>query len=288
VTEKPSLILRFDQEPKAKQAFGHKRLLLHNSTQDRSFVRWKLATELFLKADLPAPRLNFAQVQVNGRELGLYNLIQPTDKPFLAQHFASDEGNLYEGSNHDVEDKLEQDSGDTTQNQRDLQALAGACGEPNLQGRWDRLKATLDLDRFASFVAMEVLVGHHDGYSLDRNNYRIYHDPQTKCMVFIPHGMDLVFRHAELPGNGRWRGTVARAFMETKPGQELYGQKLSQLAQLVYGTDALSKRVAALAAILRPHLAQNPEARSEFEAAIQELTQVVQRRTKAASGTVRH
>jgi spore coat protein CotH len=142
---------------------GHNRLLLDNSSQDGSFLRWKLASELFLKAGLPAARVNFAQVKLNGRDLTLYVLIEPTAKVFLTRHFGSSAGNLYEGSNTDVEDKLDLDSGDPATAQRDLQSLASACREPNLPRRWDRLREILDVNRFAAFMALEVLICHHDG-----------------------------------------------------------------------------------------------------------------------------
>lgn len=63
ITEKPNFTVRLDLNSDGKKAFGHKRLLLNNSSQDRSFLRWKLASELFLKAKLPAARVNFAQVK---------------------------------------------------------------------------------------------------------------------------------------------------------------------------------------------------------------------------------
>ena len=36
----------------------------------------------------------------------------------------------------------------------------------------------------------EIFAVHRDGYSMDRNNYRIYNDPGSNQMVFIPHGFD--------------------------------------------------------------------------------------------------
>jgi spore coat protein H len=279
ITAKPNFMVRLDQGAVGKQTFGHKRLLLDNSSQDSSFIRWKLASELFMNAGLPAARVNFARVKLNGRDLGLYVLVEPTDKAFLSRHFGLGTGNLYEGSNTDVEDKLEQQSGAPDPEQRDLQALASASREADLQQRWDRLEATLDVNRFASFVALEVLICHHDGYSLDRNNFRIYHDPKTDRMVFIPHGMDLIFDRADcLPSRGRWRGTVARGFMETAQGRQLYRLRVAELAKMVYGSDQLEKRITSLAAFFREHAAQVGPAQGELEPHIAELERIVQTR----------
>lgn len=95
--------------------------------------------------------------------------MEPSDKVLLKCQFGSATGNLYEGSNTDVEDKLELDSGDVLNTQLDLKALANASREPDLKRRWVRLQTTLDVERFASFMAMEVLICHHDGYSLQRS-----------------------------------------------------------------------------------------------------------------------
>ena len=276
ITGKPNFMVRLDQGSAGKQAFGHKRLLLDNSSQDRSFLRWKLASELFLKAKLPAARVNFAQVKLNGRALGPYLLVEPTDKVFLQEQFGSATGNLYEGSNTDVEDKLELDSGHASGTQPELKALASACREPDRKRRWIRLQKVLEVDRFASFMAMEVLICHHDGYSLDRNNYRIYHNPKTDRMAFIPHGMDLIFDRPDLPLDGGWGGTVARAFMETPEGRSKYIQRVAELAKLAYGSDDLEKRIESLSGFLRASgIGQVP---AELEASIAELQKSVRRR----------
>jgi spore coat protein CotH len=46
------------------------------------------------------------------------------------------------------------------------------------------------VDRFISFIAMEMLTSHWDGYAAAVNNFRIYHDPKTDKLVFITHGLD--------------------------------------------------------------------------------------------------
>src|SRR4030095_12026026 len=151
---------------------------------------------------------------LNGRELGPYLIVEAANRDFLARHFRSAKGNLYEGSNNDVEDRLEQDAGNRSGAQTDLKALARGCREPDLAKRWQLLNRRLDVEKFVSFVVMEVLICHRDGYSLDRNNFRIYHDPTTDKIVFIPHGMDLIFGNPKASLEPQFNGTVAKAVME--------------------------------------------------------------------------
>ena len=62
----------------------------------------------------------------------------------------------------------------------------------------EALGKAVDLDRFLSFWAAEVLVGHWDGYTGDRNNYHFYREPGGP-FVFIPWGVDDTFHLKDDP-----------------------------------------------------------------------------------------
>src|SRR5262249_53937329 len=155
----------------------------------------------------------------NGKDLGLYVLGEAVNKEFLAQHFSRTKGNLYEGSNADITDKLEKDSGDESKDQKDLKALVTALKEPDPAKRIKNVAALLDVDRFISFAATEVFVVHRRGYTMDRNNYRVYNDPGTNRLVFIPHGMDQLFGKPDAPLLPQWKGIVAKHVFDTPEGK---------------------------------------------------------------------
>ena len=111
---------------------------------------------------------------------------------------------------------------------------------------------------------------HHDGSSLDRNKLRIYHDPSTDKMVFIPHGMDLIFDDPGRDLEPQFRGTVARAVLETAQGRQLYQQRLKELGQLAYGTEELSARARELVTLLQPAFAGERQRRN-FESSASQL-----------------
>jgi hypothetical protein len=251
IDDKPSFSLKLSSDASKGFFGGREKVLLNNSSQDRSFLRWKVASELFLQAELPAARVNFATVTLNNKKLGLYLLVEGTDKQFLEGHFGSASGTLYEGSNQDVNDALEVDFSAKGTDHSDLRTLAQTCDEADLEERWKNLKAKLDTERFAAFLAMEIIVGHHDGYSLDRNNFRIYHDPGLDRLVFIPHGLDLIFPPRPIPTDPRCAGLVASAFLETPQGRELYERKFRELGTMIYGdTEGISKRINTLLNII--------------------------------------
>ena len=95
---RPSLKLHFAKYPEVdgRTYSGMKRMTLNNDRQDPSHTHQSMSYALFRKAGLTAPRCNHAQVRVNGTDLGIYSNVEPIKKPFLARHFASDDGNLYE------------------------------------------------------------------------------------------------------------------------------------------------------------------------------------------------
>src|ERR1044071_614705 len=96
----------------------------------------------------------------------------------------------------------------------------------------------LDLDRFISFMTMEVLIGHWDGYCLTRNNYRIFHDRAADKLVFLPHGMDQLFGLRRSLADGsvlpQMRGMVATGVMQTTSGRQRYLARMNYLATNIF------------------------------------------------------
>ncbi|WP_419864928.1 CotH kinase family protein [Candidatus Poriferisodalis sp.] len=199
---KPSLKLRFDKYIDGQSlAGGMNRMTLNNSVQDPSILNTCLAYRVFAAAGNPAPRCNFATVSVNGADLGLYVHVEEFKAPFLSHHFGSAEGNLYEGTVSDFtpefrgtfEKKTNEDADDWS----DIDAVVAALRDPSDAGL-EALGEIVDLDRFLSFWATEVLVGHWDGYAGDRNNYWFYRVPDGR-FVFLPWGTDGTFHLSDDP-----------------------------------------------------------------------------------------
>ena len=199
---KPALKLRFDKYVDGQSLGGvMERMTLNNSIQDPSMVNTCLSYRVFAAAGNPAPRCNFATVSVNGKDLGLYVHVEEMKAPFLSRHFESAEGNLYEGTVSDftatyrgtIEKKTNTDAADWS----DIDAVVAALQDPTDAGL-KALGEIVDLDRFLSFWATEVLVGHWDGYSGDRNNYHFYREPDGP-FVFIPWGTDDTFHLRDDP-----------------------------------------------------------------------------------------
>ena len=164
------------------------------------------------------------------------------NKRFLKQHFNDASGNLYEAYLGDVDQRMDQDNGDDL-SQSDRLRLFAATQVKDPKVRWEELQRVLDVDRFASFLAMEMLLAHWDGYGLHTNNYRIYHDPRTDRMVFIAHGLDGVFKRSHVSVKPPLRSVVGRAFLQTPAGQAFYQRRLETLFTNVFRPDVLTNRL---------------------------------------------
>jgi spore coat protein CotH len=261
VDDNPCLTLNFDKLAPGQSFHGYHKISLNNSVQDRSYLTEKICRELFESAGVPAPHAGFATLELNGRDLGLRVMVEGYGKHFLKRYFENTSGNLYDGGFcEDITSNLAVNSGDDPTDHSGLRALIAAIGpQPDPDQRFARLEQTLDMDRFISFVAMDVMTCDWDGYAMNHNNWRLFHDKGANRMVFFPHGMDQMFgverttpQCSILPP---MHGKVAHAVMATQEGRHRYLERISQLYTNVWHVDALLKRVDQLNAVLRPAIA---------------------------------
>jgi hypothetical protein len=214
-----------------------------------------LCGELFLAAGVPAAQASHARVVLNGEDLGLYVLKEGFDKGFLRRYFKDSSGNLYEGGFlREITEPLQRNSGSGPLDHADLKRLAQAAEEPDPAKRLARLEEVLDVDRFLSFMALEMMTCHWDGYTMKRNNYRLYADPLTKKIVFFPHGMDQMFRDASFSIMPSGEGLVAGAILSTRLGRQRYFERFSFLATNVFRVDVLTNRIHEIDARIRPFM----------------------------------
>jgi hypothetical protein len=242
IDEKPSLAVKFDEFATNQHYRGMSKLMFNNSVQDSTYVAEMLATQLFRDAGLPAARCTHARVQLNGRDLGLYVVTEAMNKQFLKQYFADASGNLYEAYLLDINTRMEQDGG-TPGDQSDVRALYAASSISNPAERWRQLNKVLDVDRFVSFVAMEMLTTHWDGYAIHTNNYRIYHDPKTDKFTFITHGIDWAFRRPNISIQPPMKSIVGRAVLSTPEGKKLYDERIGTLFSNVLKVAVITNRI---------------------------------------------
>jgi hypothetical protein len=138
-----------------------------------------------------------------------------------------------------------------------LKAVNAAAIEPDHTKRVTRLRATLDLEPFISLTALDVLMWNWDGYAMNRNNYRLFHDLDSNRLVFFPHGVDQMFWKRNGPIVTGRSGLVVKSLLETAEGRRLYLERFAQLRATVFDVKAVTNEIARLTARLHPALAKN-------------------------------
>ena len=286
---KPALKLRYDKYVDDQSLGGVMgRMTLNNSVQDPSMINTCLTYGVFAAAGSPASRCNFATVSVNGRDLGLYVHVEEIKAPFLARHFATAEGNLYEGTVSDftpefrgtIEKKTNEDADDWS----DIDALVAALQDPSEAG-WEALADIVDLDRFLSFWATEVLVGHWDGYAGNRNNYWFYRDPGGP-FVFLPWGTDGTFHLeddpnpfddiSDPPPSVLALTAIPDRLYNDDYWRARYVDRLKHLLEVVWDEEALLASVDEMAAIVQEHALA--EVRAEAAADAERVRRFIEKR----------
>lgn len=280
--DKPSLTLNFDKFAPGQRFHGLDKIHLNNSVQDTTYLCEKLSRELFRDVGVPASRVGHAEVRLNGRALGFYILVEGYNKRFLKRHFASVKGNLYDGgSGGDITKPLEVDSGENPNDRSDLDALIAAVRERGASSRVARMSAHLDVDRFLSFAAAEVLLQHWDGYCMGPNNYRVFHDADQDKLIFLPHGLDQtlgVRRKTQSSITPPWGGLVARGLLGTPEGRRRYLNRLEQILNQHFKEEVIQAKVDRWAEAIRPSAAAGLIDRFRFQASINTLkTRITER-----------
>lgn len=217
---KLSYKLKFDKYQKGLRFRGLERLNLHSMIRDRSKMREFLSYGIFRRMGIAAPRVNYAELYVNGEHLGLFAMVEEIDEAFLRSRFPEgSEGNLYKDVWITGATSREFDEGlRTNEDDPDHTGLLRATAEfeeasdeslPEVFSHW------MDEERFVNFIEVEQAMLNWDGpltfrhktsepRSAYRNhNFYLYQPTPTSKFRFIPWDMDNSLRGIHLRIDGR-------------------------------------------------------------------------------------
>ncbi len=183
----------------------------------------------------------------------MYVLKEGFDRPFLKRSFPDPTGNLYDGGFlQDLDAELEKDEGKGPDDRSDLRAVVAAASDPDPASRLRRVESLVDMDAFLTFMAMERMTCHWDGYTNTANNYRIYFDPRQGKAIFLPHGMDQMFGD---PAMGLFEPSdkiVAGVVTQNTALRRRYRERLEKLVPLMSPATGLLRRIDEIDRRLRP------------------------------------
>ena len=233
---------------------------------------------------MPAPRVAPVRVLVNGALFGHYLNVETVDRRFLARHFGSNQGMLYEGTywcQLEAGNVHDDDSGCLTrefhpdpcdgtpapdadpQDYTPLRSLIARLDALPVDGFYPAVTEILDFDHYLSMWAVEALLSHWDGYSYRIvNNYRLYHDPAVDRWTIIPSGLDQTFQAGTVDA---WNptGRIATRCLAEAPCRAAFAARLRE-ALAVFEDMQLEAQRQRIVAQLMPLLAAAPG--REFDA----------------------
>ena len=200
--------LDFDQfedqypETEDQRFFGFKQLSFSSNFHDSSYLREKVAADLFREAGVPSAETAFYAVTVDYGEgpiyLGLYTAVEVVDDTLIETQFEDDQGNVYkpEGSGATfAEGSFSEASFDKETNQdsadySDILALYDALHSDKRNSdpeSWRQdLEEVFDVDGFLNWLAVNTTIQNWDTYGVMNHNYYLYNDPDQGRLVWIP------------------------------------------------------------------------------------------------------
>lgn len=183
---KPQFVVRFDGADDDARFFGMRRLNLEANADYGAPIRDRLAMWLMRETGVHASRVAHAHVTVNDENYGVYQSIEPIDDLFLAYHFGSPVGNLYDDL---CELKTNNDSGHQDEYFEFMEMLEGANLTSNLDALQAKLLETVDMDAVLDLIAVEIVLPTVDNVKDGGGNLYTYQTVGGK-FLYIPWDMD--------------------------------------------------------------------------------------------------
>lgn len=212
---KRSLNVSLDLVDSKQRLYGYKTLNLLNAHEDPSFMHSVLYSQI-ARTYIPAPKVNFVKVVINGESWGLYSNAQQFDKVFLKENYPSDKGTrwkvtgspggggglTYSGDNvEDYKRRFEIKSGDNEKAWKALIKLCYTLDKTPVDQLEKALEPMLDIEGTLWFLALDVALINGDGYWVRASDYSIYLDEKGKFHI-LPHDMNEAFQPPMGPGMG--------------------------------------------------------------------------------------
>ena len=273
VSTRPSIKIRFDRWEKKQDFYGLDQLTLNNNVQDASQLHQYMAYWLFERAGTPSPRCNFALVTVNGEKLGIYSNVESIRGPFLDRVFKGRKGKLYEGYAGDFSEdpesfaRIVRKNGKPGAGRKTLKRFLAVLQDARTGLR--EIEKHIDLEAFITFWATEVLIGHWDSYSGNRNNYYIYQEPRKDRLYFVPWGTDSIFWdpgpfiQQPVPKSFKAVGALCARLWKIPEVQHRYRREMRRLLDEVWIEEEIRAEVERVQKLLEPHLTVDSQRRND-------------------------
>jgi spore coat protein H len=271
----------------AKQHFhGAHQINLHSMYTDKSFLREKLAWDLFADMNELAPGASYAGLTLNNTPQGLFLAVDRVDKPFLKKHGRPISSLYNAGGYYSLGDFTVQPEGllelyypkeigdtDDYDELKDLMAVINATPDSTFG---DMLDSLFDMRSVYNWFAGNILMMAGDSYN---KNYYLYHDTTeaTYEWVIIPWDYDLSFGLSGDLAFAYPQSLLNDGFSCTFPPlagpnnvlkdrlwkipelREQLRLRVDTLLRTVFTEERMDRRIDSLAALIKDEVAMDPQ-----------------------------
>jgi spore coat protein CotH len=182
--------------------YGFKQLSLKNNFEDKSFIREKVASDLFREFGLVSPRTAFYSVYIDYGEgekyFGLYTLVEEVDDTVIKTQYSNSQGNLYKPEDKgasfaagsfsvsDMNKKTNEAENDYSDVQQLYTIINSSERETAYDGWKEKLSAVFNVQMFLKWLAANTAMQNWDTYGKMTHNYYLYNDPDSGKLEWIP------------------------------------------------------------------------------------------------------
>jgi spore coat protein CotH len=287
---KKSFKIDFNDNIGGQKYHGMRKVHFNNCWNDPTFMREKIFFDHCQEQGIEAPRVNYANIYMNGTFWGFYNLVEAVDKDFLDRHIDDTAGNLFKAADNfgggggggggaaeaDLKwygtaqssyyDRYELKTNGIENDWTDLLDLldmlnnaVDAYFQANfpLQWKWNDLLRSL---------AMDNLFGNLDSYINSARNYYLYHDSSNTQWNWIHWDANMAF--GSYPAMGQNAQTLSPTYVAANRPlmtrimaiQALRLDYLNRYCEVHENfTNAyLDPRIDSIRTLIEPHVAADP------------------------------
>jgi uncharacterized protein (TIGR03437 family) len=250
---KPGLRVDFNQFEDGQEFLGLKSVLLDSNIQDLTLIKERLTMRIFEMMGIPAPRETNTRLFVNDEYIGVYTIVESTDKTFLKDRLAENDGYLYEyvtTSGYRFQWKgddpalyspnmFKPETHEKDPDPKPVMEMVRAINSPGTDAEWlGRVSEYLDVKKFLTHLAVEMFVAEFDGILADDGmaNFYFYRFEKKNLGMFLPKDKDLAFNLIEyLPLKNLNDNSLTKRAMAIPEMKEHLTREILRAADLVSG-----------------------------------------------------
>jgi uncharacterized protein (TIGR03437 family) len=254
---KPGLRVDFNRFEDGQEFLGLKSVLLDSNIQDLTLIKERLTMRIFEMMGIPAPKESncrlFVKTGATEEYIGVYAIVESTDKRFLKDRLGEDDGYLYEyvtysGYRFDWRGEdvsfyspnlFKPETHELDPDPKPVMEMVRAINTPGTDAEWlNRVGAYLDVKKFLTHLAVEMYVAEFDGILADDGmaNFYFYRFEKKNLGMFLPKDKDLAFSLIEyLPLKNLDQNVLTKRALAIPEMKEHFAKEILRAADLVSG-----------------------------------------------------